>query len=101
MDDMAREDIARDVASATVWLTDDQAEVLLARIRARGWVEARELLLAAIPELTGAPQVDDPRWQRALLEELQIRVTPPGDDEQDDLETRELPDITRFAAAPK
>lgn len=91
------DDTAREVASAAVWLTDVQAVAILDALRRDDWPEARTRLLAAVPEAIEGEGFDTPAWRAALREELEIRLVPPADDEQDDVETREMPDYSRFA----
>lgn len=91
-------DVGRDVASAMVWLEDEQVQELAALVDAGDWGAVEDVLRAAIPEL-GEARLGEARWRTALREELMLRVSPPADDEQDDLETREMPDLTRFAQA--
>jgi hypothetical protein len=91
------DETAREVASAAVWLADVQAIAILDALRRDDWADARTRLLAAVPELIEGERLDAPEWRRALREELEVRLVPPADDEQDDLETREMPDYARFA----
>ncbi|MEZ4239170.1 MAG: hypothetical protein R3F59_24055 [Myxococcota bacterium] len=89
--------IRRDVASAVAGLDDAQAESILDALRRGDWPVARDRLLSAVPEVEDDRAIEAPAWRDALQDELQFRVLPPGDDEQDDVETREVPDYARFA----
>lgn len=93
---MTATNIARD---AVVWLTDSQAQEAMRLIRTGNQQETHRLLLSLIPELLAA--IDNPAFIAQLTEELAWRITPPIDEDPDDLATREVPDYTRFAQQAK
>jgi hypothetical protein len=86
--------VTQDVADLVVWLDHDATmtvlRLLLRDERAAAFAHLRRIA----PDLDEA-LAGDPAFYERLLDELEQRVSP--DDEQDDLETREIPDLSRFA----
>jgi len=88
--------IRQDVVDALVWVELARVQALLHALvkgAPEGWQAAVERL---VPDLTGVADLSDPRWREALLDELEQRVA--GlDDDQDALDTVEVPNLARFA----
>ncbi|MCA9492276.1 MAG: hypothetical protein KC621_20225 [Myxococcales bacterium] len=88
-------DIEREVAAAVAWLDHTEVRDLLRLLIGGGLREAEVLLRQRAPDghwdLTDAACVD------ALVEELELRLVPPDDEDQDAIATREIPDYTRYA----
>lgn len=89
--------LSQEVADVVAWL-DHAATADLLRLLVRGehaGVQARLRQVAPDldPAVAGAPE-----FLERLLDELELRVA--GSDDPEDLETREIPDYTRFALDP-
>jgi len=90
------EGIRQDVVDALVWLELAHVQALLhALVKGppASWQSAVDRL---VPDLRGQADLSDERWREALLEELERRVAG-VDDDDDDLETMEVPNLARFA----
>jgi hypothetical protein len=94
---MTKSEISRDVASAVVWLDPGQVQQLLQLLLGDHWTEAQSVLDRAVPDLPEECRLTDARWREALFEELEFRLSPPDDEDPDQVATREVPDYTRFA----
>jgi hypothetical protein len=88
--------IRRDVLDAVVWLDLDACRRLLSALVRGDEAAAREAVERQLPELRGVIDVADPRWRDALLDELELRVAG-HDDDPDQIATREVPNLARFA----
>jgi len=88
--------IRRDVIDALVWLDLAHVQALmfaLVKGAPSSWQGAVERL---VPDLRGEADMTDPRWREAMLDELEIRLA--GVEPEVDLDTREVPNLARFAA---
>ncbi|HHO50148.1 MAG TPA: hypothetical protein ENK18_04560 [Deltaproteobacteria bacterium] len=92
--------IQQDVASAVAWLAHGQVQQLLQHLINGSLVEAGVILAGAVPDLADACDLTDPTWREALIDELEFRVAGSDDEANpDDVQTREVPDYTRYAPA--
>ncbi len=87
----------RQVVDALVWVELARVQALLQALLkgpAEGWQAAVDRL---VPDLRGVADLTDPRWRDALLDELEQRVAGLDDEDQDSLETAEVPNLARSA----
>jgi len=92
------DDIKRDVVDALVWLDLAGAQELLRALLRDDRATQERTLKRLVPDLVGVADLGDPLWMDALLEELELRVSPEDDDDPDSVATREVPNLARFAA---
>lgn len=85
---------SQEVADVVAWL-DHAATAELLRLLLKGETpEAVARLRRVAPELE-VEVATDPAFLELLVDELELRVA--GSDDPEDLETREIPDYSRFA----
>lgn len=89
------DDIEREVAAAVAWLDHADVRDLLRLLIGGRVADAEALLRQRAPD--GAWDLADPASVEALVEELELRLAPPDDEDQDAIATREIPDYTRYA----
>jgi len=94
------DDIQRDVQDALVWLDLVGARALMRSLLRDDPARQEATLRRLVPDLVGVADLSDPRWVDALLEELELRVAPDedGEEDPDSIATREVPNLARFAA---
>lgn len=90
--------IQQDVASAIAWLEQTQAQQLLKHLLQENPSGAQAILEHTVPDLAEACDLTDPAWRQAFVDELEFRIAGSDDEsDPDDVQTRELPDYTRYA----
>ena len=96
---MPESDIGREVAAAVAWLDRAEVQILLRLLITARTSEAEGLLRQRAPD--GAWDLSDAAWREALIDELELRLATPDDEEQDGIATQEIPDYTRYASRLK
>lgn len=92
--------IQQDVASAVAWLDHGQVQQLLQHLLSGAPESAAAILSSTVPDLAETCDLSDPTWRDAFIDELEFRIAGTDDDaDPDDVNTRELPDYTRYAPA--